>query len=37
MQSGEDPYFTKEKMVKIISEVKKFDLAITLSIGEKNF
>lgn len=37
MQSGEDPYFTKEKMVKIISEVKKFDLAITLSIGEKTF
>lgn len=37
LQSGEDPYFTAEKMKKIISEVKKFDLAITLSIGEKTF
>lgn len=37
LQSGEDPYFTKERMVKILSEVKKFDLAITLSIGEKTF
>lgn len=37
LQSGEDPYFTVDKMTKIISEVKKFDLAITLSIGEKSF
>lgn len=37
MQSGEDPYFTIEKMTKIISEIKKFGLAITLSIGEKTF
>lgn len=37
LQSGEDPYFTAEKMVKIISEIKKFNLAITLSIGEKTF
>lgn len=37
MQSGEDPHFTVEKMTKIISEIKKFDLAITLSIGEKTF
>lgn len=35
LQSGEDPYFTIDKMTKIISEVKKLDLAITLSIGEK--
>lgn len=35
LQSGEDPYFTIDRMTKIISEVKKFDLAITLSIGEK--
>lgn len=37
LQSGEDPYFTVERMKKIIAEVKKFDLAITLSIGEKTF
>jgi len=37
LQSGEDPYFTLDRMKKIISEVKKFDLAITLSIGEKTF
>lgn len=37
LQSGEDSYYTIEKMQHIISEVKKFDLAITLSIGEKTF
>lgn len=37
LQSGEDPYFTLERMKEIISEIKKFDLAITLSIGEKTF
>ncbi len=37
LQSGEDAYFTKEKLTKIIKEIKKFDLAITLSIGEKTF
>lgn len=37
LQSGEDPYFTVERMKKIISEIKKFNLAITLSIGEKTF
>lgn len=37
IQSGEDPYYTLDKMKHIISEIKKFDLAITLSIGEKTF
>lgn len=37
LQSGEDPYYTVDKMKYIISEIKKFDLAITLSIGEKTF
>lgn len=37
LQSGEDPYFTIDKMKYIISEIKKFDVAITLSIGEKTF
>lgn len=37
LQSGEDPYYTADKMKYVISEIKKFDLAITLSIGEKTF
>jgi len=37
LQSGEDAYFTVDKMSRIISEIKKFDMAITLSIGEKTF
>lgn len=37
LQSGEDAYYNIERMKKIISEIKKFDLAITLSIGEKTF
>lgn len=37
LQSGEDAYFTAEKLSEIIKEIKKFDLAITLSIGERPF
>lgn len=37
LQSGEDAYYTIDKMKYIISEIKKFDVAITLSIGEKTF
>lgn len=37
LQSGEDPYYDIDKMKHIISEIKKLDLAITLSIGEKTF
>jgi biotin synthase len=37
LQSGEDSYYTAEKMIKIISDIKDFDLALTLSIGEKTF
>jgi len=37
LQSGEDPYFTIDRMKSILSEIKKFDLAVTLSIGEKTF
>lgn len=37
MQSGEDLSFTTEKMQYILSNIKKLDLAITLSIGEKTF
>jgi len=37
LQSGEDAFFSVEKMCNIIKEIKNFDLAITLSIGEKTF
>lgn len=38
LQGGEDPYFTDEKMVSIIKEIKTryADCALTLSIGEKS-
>ncbi len=35
LQSGEDPWFDTDTMCQIIREIKKFDVAITLSIGEK--
>src|SRR5574344_982861 len=37
LQSGEDSFYTVERLVFVISEIKKFDVAITLSIGEKTF
>lgn len=37
MQSGEDSYFDTEKMVFIISEIKKFGVAVTLGLGNKSF
>ena len=37
LQSGEGNIFSDEEMVKIISEIKKFDIVVTLSIGEKTF
>lgn len=37
LQSGEDPYFTDERMISIVSNIRRNypDCAITLSIGEK--
>lgn len=37
LQGGEDPYYTDDKICKIVSEIKKQfpDCVITLSIGEK--
>lgn len=35
LQSGEDSYFDTDKMCRIISEIKKNDIALTLSIGER--
>lgn len=39
LQGGEDPFFTDEKMLDIISSVKSLypDCALTLSVGEKSF
>jgi biotin synthase len=37
LQSGEDSYYTTDKMTQIISSIKNLDLALTLSIGEKSF
>ncbi len=37
MQSGEDAYFTKDKMCRIIENIKKNDVALTLSIGERSY
>lgn len=39
LQGGEDPYYTDERMVKIIQEIKKEfpECALTLSIGEKTY
>ncbi len=37
LQSGEDPYYTKEKIGEMIQQIKRFKVAITLSIGERRF
>ena len=37
LQGGEDDYFTINRMSTIIKELKKFDIAITLSLGEKSY
>ncbi|MCL2484822.1 MAG: [FeFe] hydrogenase H-cluster radical SAM maturase HydE [Endomicrobia bacterium] len=37
LQSGEDPYYTTDKIIEIISGIKKLGLALTLSIGEKTY
>ena len=37
LQSGEDDYFDTDKMCNIIREIKKLDVALTLSIGEKTY
>ena len=37
LQSGEDAYFTQDRMVHIIKEITKMDVALTLSLGEKSY
>ncbi|GBF23452.1 [FeFe] hydrogenase H-cluster radical SAM maturase HydE [Candidatus Gastranaerophilus sp. (ex Termes propinquus)] len=37
LQSGEDAFFSAGVMSEVISEIKKLNIAITLSIGEKSY
>ena len=37
LQSGEDNYYSEDKMVQIIKGIKKLNVALTLSIGEKSY
>ncbi len=37
MQSGEDMYYDTGRMCRIIEAIKKFDVAVTLSIGERTY
>lgn len=37
LQSGEDEFYSREVMCKIITEIKNLDVALTLSIGERSF
>ncbi len=37
LQSGEDVYFTTERLEKIIQAIKETGMAVTLSIGEKTY
>lgn len=37
LQSGEDSYFSIDKMCRIVEQIKKLDVALTLSIGEKTY
>ena len=36
LQSGEDMYYTTRRMCHIIKKIKKLDVAVTLSIGERS-
>ena len=37
LQSGEDNFYTIDKLCEIIKEIKALDVALTLSIGEKTY
>jgi len=37
LQSGEDAFYTQDKLCKIIESLKKLDVAVTLSLGEKSY
>lgn len=37
LQSGEDMYFSQKRMCDIIRKIKSFDVALTLSVGERSY
>jgi len=37
LQSGEDPFYTKDMLGHVISAIKSLGLTITLSLGERSF
>lgn len=37
LQSGEDLHFSAELLAEIITKIKKYDVAVTLSIGERTY
>lgn len=37
LQSGEDMYYSQERMCRIIESIKKHNVALTLSIGERSY
>ncbi len=37
MQSGEDVWFSRDVMCRIVEAIKKFDVAVTLSVGEREY
>lgn len=37
LQSGEDEYYSQDVLCKIIKGIKEFDVALTLSVGERSF
>ena len=37
LQSGEDAFYSTDKMTEIIKAIKELDVALTLSIGERSF
>ncbi len=37
LQSGEDVFYTQSEICEIIEEIKKLDVALTLSIGEREY
>lgn len=37
LQSGEDPFWNARKLSQVVKEIKKFDVAVTLSVGELSY
>lgn len=37
LQSGEDAFYTKDVLCRIIKDIKSLDVALTLSVGERSF